>query len=215
MKIEITKKFPDYFKPLYEQEFELFSHLETTCAVPHVLFAITTWKENGMPNVCLHSWSCFHGDKNAFFAVLGCLYQHTHTFSNIKRTQSFCINFLPVKYYDRLVDTINHNGMDDDEFKVGGFSLERGKAVDAPTIKEAFINMECSLKQIQDLSGSGITSMVIGEVVSISVDEEYAKGHDKRCGHDGFMMLVPSAQNLITGEPNPSVIATLKIDRLD
>ena len=79
MKIEIEKDFPQYFKPAYPEEFELFSHFEVTAGIPTVLFAITTWKENGKPNVCFHSWSCFHGDKTAFFAVMGNLYQHTHT----------------------------------------------------------------------------------------------------------------------------------------
>ena len=74
MKIEIGKDFPKYFKPSYPEEFELFSHFEVTAGIPTVLFAITTWKENGKPNVCFHSWSCFHGDKTAFFAVMGNLY---------------------------------------------------------------------------------------------------------------------------------------------
>lgn len=69
MKIHISEDFPKYFKAAYPEEFELFSHFETTSAIPQVLFAVTTWKENGKPNVCLHSWSCFHGDKTAFFAV--------------------------------------------------------------------------------------------------------------------------------------------------
>lgn len=80
MKIEIEKDFPQYFKPAYPEEFELFSHFEVTAGIPTVLFAVTTWKENGKPNVCFHSWSCFHGDKTAFFAVMGNLYQHTHTY---------------------------------------------------------------------------------------------------------------------------------------
>lgn len=52
MKIEIEKDFPQYFKPAYPEEFELFSHFEVTAGIPTVLFAITTWKENGKPNVC-------------------------------------------------------------------------------------------------------------------------------------------------------------------
>ena len=47
MKIEIGKDFPQYFKPSYPEEFELFSHFEVTAGIPTVLFAITTWKENG------------------------------------------------------------------------------------------------------------------------------------------------------------------------
>ena len=123
MKIEIEKDFPQYFKPSYPEEFELFSHFEVSAGIPTVLFAITTWKENGKPNVCFHSWSCFHGDKTAFFAVMGNLYQHTHTYANIKREKCFCINFLPISYYDKLVDTIKHNDMETDEFAVGHFTL--------------------------------------------------------------------------------------------
>ena len=43
MKIEIEKDFPQYFKPAYPEEFELFSHFEVTAGIPTVLFAITSW----------------------------------------------------------------------------------------------------------------------------------------------------------------------------
>lgn len=41
MKIEIEKDFPQYFKPAYPEEFELFSHFEVTAGIPTVLFAVT------------------------------------------------------------------------------------------------------------------------------------------------------------------------------
>ena len=215
MKIHISEDFPKYFKAAYPEEFELFSHFETTSAIPQVLFAVTTWKENGKPNVCLHSWSCFHGDKTAFFAVMGCLYQHTHTYANIQREKCFAINFLPISYYDRLVKTIHSNHMEDDEFQVGGFTMEAANAIYAPLIAEAFMNVECKLEQVQDLSGAGITSMVIGKVAHISVSEEYAQGYENRYGKEGFMMLVPAPQDLLTGKPAQSAIATVNIEKLD
>ena len=52
MKLHIGTDFPKHFKPLYPEEFELFSHLETAAGIPTPLFAVTTWKENGKPNVC-------------------------------------------------------------------------------------------------------------------------------------------------------------------
>ena len=215
MKIEIGEDFPQYFRPSYPEEFELFSHFEVTAGIPTVLFAVTTWKENGKPNVCFHSWSCFHGDKTAFFAVMGNLYQHTHSYKNIQREKCFGINFLPISSYDRLVDTIHHNELDDNEFDVGGFTLYDGKKIHAPMIQEAFVNMECTLKDIQDLSGSGITAMIIGQVMHILVEKEYAQGYDKRYGKDGFMMLIPAPQDLVTGEPNQSAIATVHIEKYD
>lgn len=215
MRIEIGRDFPSHFKPAYPEEFELFSHLETTAAIPSVLFAITTWKENGKPNVCFHAWSCFHGDKTAFFAVMGELYQHTHTYRNILRERCFCLNFLPIRYYDSLVNTIHHNDLEDDEFAVGGFTLEEARTIHAPVIGEAFLSVECTLRETMDLSGAGITSMVIGRVEHMSVDEAYARGPHGRTGAEGFMLLVPSAQNLVTGDPSPSGIATVHVERWD
>lgn len=215
MKIEIGKEFPGYFKSLYPEEFQLFSHFETTAAVPGPLFAITTWKENGKPNVCLHSWSCFHGDKTAFFAVMGNLYQHTHTYANILREKCFCVNFLPISCYDRLTETIFHNEYDGDEFQTGGFALEEARTIHAPVIREAFLTMECTLRDVQDLSGTGMAAMVIGEVQHMSVEEDYAQGYAKRYGEEGFMMLVPSPQNLVTGEADLSAIGTVKIEKYD
>ncbi len=65
------------------------------------LFAVTTWKEN----------------RN--------LYQHIHTYTNIRREQYFYINFLLISCYDRLADTINQNDEEDDKLRVGGFTMEK------------------------------------------------------------------------------------------
>lgn len=86
---------------------------------------------------------------------------------------------------------------------------------DAPVIGEAFINMECTLKDVQDLSGAGITSMIIGQVQHISVERAYAQGYEQRYGKDGFMILVPAPQDLVTGEPNQTAVATVNIKKYD
>ncbi len=215
MKLEIGREFPSHFQPAYPEEFELFSHFETTAGIPQVLFAITTWKENGKPNVCFHSWACFHGDKTAFFAVMGNLYQHTHTYQNLQREPCFCLNFLPLSYYDRLSDTIRHNSLEEDEFLAGGFTLENAKTVSAPVIGESFLTMECTLKQQMDLSGAGITAMVIGQVEHMSVEEAYARDRLKQYGRDGYMLLVPAPQDLVSGKPGQSGIAIADIQKWD
>ena len=213
MKIEIGIERPACFQPAYPEEFDLFSHLELAAAIPQVLFAVTTWKENGKPNICFHSWSCFHGDRTAFFAVLGNLYQHTHTYANIKRTRGFAINFLPVHYYDALIETIRQNELDADEFSAGGFTLENARTISAPIIQESFLTLECPLKSMEDLSGAGITAMVVGQVRHCWIDSDLSP--ESRCGKAGYMLLMPGAQNLSTGEPNPSIIASLTIEKRD
>ena len=75
--------------------------------------------------------------------------------------------------------------------------------------------MECTLKDTQDLSGAGMAAMVIGQVQHISVEQAYAQGYEQRYGKDGFMMLIPAPQDLVTGEPNLSAIATVNIEKYD
>ena len=215
MKIEIGSDFPQYFQPAYPEEFELFHHFEVTAGIPTPLFAITTWKANGKPNVCSHAWSCFHGDNTAFFVVMGNLFQHTHTYANIRLEGCFIINFLPLSAYDALVNTIHQNEMETDEFAAGGFTLVQAKTIHAPMIQEAFLNLECTLKEIQDLSGAGMTAMVIGQVQRAWVERDYAQGYQKRYGKDGYMLLVPAPQDLVTGQPGQSAIATMNIEKLD
>ena len=75
--------------------------------------------------------------------------------------------------------------------------------------------MECVAQEIRDLSGAGITAMVTGRVQHVSVEQAYAQGYERRYGKEGFMMLIPAPQDLVTGAPNPSAIATTKIERYD
>ena len=109
MKISVGKQRPAHFRPAYPEEFDLFSHLELCAAVPQALFAITTWKENGLPNLCPHAWTCFHGDRTAFFACMGNLYQHTHTYANLRRDGCFCISFLSMKHYEAMMRAIRES----------------------------------------------------------------------------------------------------------
>ena len=215
MKLQVGTERPGHFQPGYPEQWDIVSHLECAAGIPQALFAITTRKENGQPNVCFHSWSCFHGDKTAFFAVLGGLFQHTHTYANILREGVFCLNFLPLSAYEGLCKTILYNQEDLDEIQAGGFTLEPAPTLAAPCIGESFLQLECTLEEAKDLSGAGITAMVTGRVRQVRVEEAYAKELDRRYGPAGFMLLASAPQNLQTGQASPSRILTLNIARYD
>ena len=215
MKLQVGTERPGHFQPGYPEQWDIVSHLECAAGIPQALFAITTRKENGQPNVCFHSWSCFHGDKTAFFAVLGGLFQHTHTYANILREGVFCLNFLPLSAYEGLCKTILYNQEDLDEIQAGGFTLEPAATMDAPCIRESFLQLECTLEEAKDLSGAGITAMVTGRVRQVRVEEAYARELDRRYGPAGFMLLASAPQNLQTGQASPSRILTLNIARYD
>ena len=215
MKLQVGTERPGHFQPGYPEQWDIVSHLECAAGIPQALFAITTRKENGRPNVCFHSWSCFHGDKTAFFAVLGGLFQHTHTYANILREGVFCLNFVPLSAYEGLCKTILYNQEDLDEIQAGGFTLEPAATMDVPCIRESFLQLECTLEEAKDLSGAGITAMVTGRVRQVRVEEAYAKELDRRYGPAGFMLLASAPQNLQTGQASPSRILTLNIARYD
>lgn len=80
MKYEFGAEKPAQFQQYWPGQYDFFSYMEYACAIPQPLFAITTRKADGRPNINFHSWSCFQGDKGGFFAILAGLCQHTHTY---------------------------------------------------------------------------------------------------------------------------------------
>ena len=213
MKVEIGSRRPEAFKEYWPGQYELFSHFEYACGIPHVLFVITTVKENGKPNACFHSWSAFAGDEGGFFAVMPGLGQNTHTYQNIMRTGEFCVNFLGPQFCDACMKTIRDNSDEADELAVGGFTAEESVNISAPRIAESFLSLECTLESMIDLSGKGITSLVVGRVVSIAADEDYARGLDVKYGPSGFMFSIHAPKNLTTGEGDTTAVASLNVLR--
>lgn len=213
MKYEIGTERPENFAASWEGQFQSFSHLEFVCGIPQLLFAVTTYKENGKPNICFHSWSCFQGDKGGYYAILTGLGTYTHTATNIKRTGEFGINFLSQKYFQNLINTIEGNKEDADEFEAGGFTLRKASHINVPLIEESFLSMECKSEQIMDISGAGVSEMIIGKVINAVIDEEYAKGIDKKYSEEGFMINVHSPRVLSTGKEDQMGVAVLKVER--
>ncbi|MFA9380567.1 MAG: flavin reductase family protein [Acetanaerobacterium sp.] len=220
MKIEIGAQRPETFKTYWDGQYEIFSYFEYACGIPSVLFAITTTKENSTPNVNFNAWSSFTGDGDGFFAIMGGLYQHTHTYQNIIRTGEFVINFIGKEYYEACMATIEHNDEDVNEFEVAGFTVEPAKTLSCPRIGEAFLSLECRLERQMDLSGSGKTALVIGKVGHIAMKKEFATGLEAgnpgaKYGDNGFMFNIHAPKNLLTGDGETSGLAVLKVIKTD
>jgi len=211
MKIEIGNLKPEFLKETWPGQYSFFSYFEYLCGIPHVLFLITTLKENGKSNVCFHSWSSFSGDGGGFYAVMPGLGQHTHTYNNIMRSKEFCVNFISAKYYDAGIKSINENSYDINEIEASGLTPEVSAIIKAPRIKESFLSLECKYEMDMDLSKAGETSLMIGRVMHIASDEEYAKGIDAKYGEKGFMYNIHAPKNLLNGEGETSGIASLNI----
>lgn len=212
MKYEIGTQKPDNLKEYWPGQYDFFSHFEYVSGIPHALFLITTQKENGKTNACFHSWSSFSGDSGGFYAIMPGLMQHTHTYQNILREKEFCINFISADYYEACQHSIKNNDADIDELINSGFTPEQAKTVKTPRIKEAFLTFECTLEQVSDLSGKGISAMIVGKVMNAAIDEQH-KDVESVC--DDFMFYIHAPKDLATGEGEKGAVAQLKVVRDD
>ena len=213
MKTEIGEQKPVYYKEYWPGQYHFFSHLEYVCGIPHALFLITTLKEKGIPNACFHSWSAFSGDSGGFYAIMSGLMQHTHTYKNIMRENEFCVNFLSAEYYDHCGITIKENEENTDEIAVAGLNAEASSCIKPPRIREAFLSLECTLESHTDLSGKGISSLIIGRVRRAIINEGQNR-IETICGQHGFMFNLHSPKDPETGEGEVSALAELHVLKL-
>ncbi len=212
MKIEFGSTKPDNFIERWPGEFEIFSHFEMALGIPHALFMITTLKENGKPNACFQSWSSFSGDCGGYF-VLTTVCTHTHTYKNILRIGEFCVNFLSAQYYDACYKTVFNNTEDIDEIDAGGFTEEPARSIHVPRIKEAFLSLECTFESETDLSKKGISSLIIGRVISAAIDEDYINGSENKYGPNGFMFYLNELYDFSSGNGGERKVGSLRVMR--
>ncbi|TWH49449.1 flavin reductase family protein [Sporomusa sp. KB1] len=211
MKLEILTQKPDFFQEEWPGHYDIFHWFEFVCGIPHPLFLLTTYKDNGQPNACLHSWSSFSGDGGGFYAVMPGILQRSHTYQNILRTKEFCVNFLSSDYLEMCQKTVINNDAETDEFAAGGFTLEPSKTINTPRIKESFLSLECSLELEKDLSQMGISALIIGKVGAIALDESFTGNAFKRYGQDGFMFNIHQPKNPLNAEGNRSGIGVIEV----
>ena len=184
MKKEYSK-IPDSMKNM---ETYGFSWMDFVTAIPSPLFVVTTYKSNGKPNACLQSWACFNGGPNGFYVILSSVNKFGHLYQSITETKEAVLNFPSVDWYDQCFNTIANNGFDNDEIALSGLTSEQASVVNAPIIKECFLNLECRyLWEREIVEGSSHVLMCL-EVVNISVDEVYLDEKSQgRYGDTGYL----------------------------
>lgn len=202
MKHELENKKPEKFKTTWEGQYEVFNWAEFLMGIPAPAFIITSNKENGLPNACLHSWSCFTGDGGGQFVVMGGIpMEYGHTIQDITRNKEFCINFPNKDYWENCQRTIENNKLEIDEITENGFTVEKSVAINVPRIRECFLNLECTLEWIKPLYEGSRYCIVCGRIVHIAMDEEYFDENKKgRYGESGFVINIHSPKNPLTGE---------------
>ncbi|WP_209124272.1 flavin reductase family protein [Alkalihalobacillus sp. BA299] len=147
--------------------------LLTSCIVPRPIAWVTTLDENGIFNAAPFSY--FTGvsiePPLTLFAVERRQGEKKDTVINIERTKEFVVNLVTSSNVEQMNITSKDFQVDQDELKLAGLTPVRSKVVSPPSIKESPIHMECKLDQIIEI-GSSPHSLVIGEVIQVTVDDD-------------------------------------------
>lgn len=211
MKKEISIEKPSYLKEAWPGKYQMFSWLEYVVNIPYPIFIITTIKENGKSNACLHSWGFFAGDDKGYYSVLAILKSY-HTYENIIRSEEWCINFPSLDQEEKCANTIEHNDIENDEIIDSGFTAESSRRIEAPRIGECSINMECKLEWQTPLFQGGNWHVFTGKVIHIAMDDElFELDPRKRVEKLNIMYNLRSTLNPLTGETGPAGSPVIKM----
>jgi flavin reductase (DIM6/NTAB) family NADH-FMN oxidoreductase RutF len=210
MKKEFSE-IPDTFKEVWDWELENFSWHDFLTAIPSPLFVVTSYKSNGKENACMQSWSTFVGDKGEFICIIGAVSRRGHLYQTLKETSCCVLNFPSRDIIDKCMETIKNNKFDDDEITKSGLTAEKAVSVNAPRIKECFLNIECEyLWEHEHFENSrDITVALRAKHIcmdSTKLDEKKIG----RYGKTGYMYNIHSPRNPATGEVTADCFGALE-----
>lgn len=210
MKTEFSN-IPNTFKETWPGEFQSFSWQDFLTCIPSVLLVITSYKANGKENACLQSWSTFVGDSGEFICIIGSVSKKGHLYETLKENKCCVLNFPTRDIYKKCEDTIQNNNYDDDEITLSGLTSERAITVNAPRIKECFLNIECEYLWEREHFENSRDVVVALRSKHICMDSaKWDENVQGRFGKDGFMYNIHSSRNPDTGEVTPDCFGAIE-----
>ncbi len=189
-----------------------FSWQDFVTAIPSLVFVVTGWKKNGKENACLQSWSTFvGGGADDFVCIMGKVSKGGHMYQSLKETGVCVLNFPTNDIYDRCIKTIGNNQFETDEITASGLTAERAVKVNAPRIKECFLNIECEFLWEHELFEGSYELSIALKAVNICMDSDrYDQSRLGRYGKTGYLYQIDGPTNPETGEISPIGPGTLE-----
>ena len=186
-----------------------FSWMDFITAIPSPLLVVTSYKSNSLPNACLQSWSTFVGEDHAFYCIMANVNKSGHMYKTVKGNGDLVLNFPSSACFDMCAETIQNNAFEDDEITKSGLTAEKATTVNAPRIRECFLNLECQYLWEKDLcEGSGHVVMCV-KVLNICMDSCLFEEETGRYSEKGYIYNVHYPINPQTGEGGYDCLATL------
>lgn len=187
-----------------------FSWMEYVLAIPSPLVLVTSYKENGLPNAAMQSWCTFTGNEG-YHCLFSCVHKAEHMYSSVLATKHFVVNFPSKDVFIRCMRTIKNNEYETDEITASGLTVIPAKLVNAPMVKECFLNLECEFEWEKELVPDGDHVVMCGKIVGFSMDEEYYDAQKKgRYGENGYLYNIHCPTNPETGKTEKTQIGVIK-----
>jgi flavin reductase (DIM6/NTAB) family NADH-FMN oxidoreductase RutF len=158
--------------------------LLTGAIVPRPIGWISTIDEDGVANLAPFSFfNIVSGNPpHVLFcvSVRGSDGMDKDTLKNVRANGQFVVNIVSEELAWAMNQTAEAVAPDVDEFAIADLTQAPSMTVKAPRVGEAPIHFECQVTQIVQVGeGVGSSSIVIGEVLHIHVDDDYLIGSDK------------------------------------
>lgn len=187
-----------------------FDWKEHVLAIPSPLVLVTSYKANGKTNATMQSWLTFCNDIDGFYCIFADVNKNGHMYKTLKDKKVAVINFPSLDIYAKCQDTIKNNGYERNEIEESGLTSEKSTFIDAPRIKECFLNLECEYVWEKDIVKDSYHTVVCVKVVNVVMNEEYYNEELKgRYGKTGYLYNIHSPLNPENGEYEETYIGTI------
>ena len=121
------------------------------------------------------------------------------------------MNFPDLELFPKCAKTIENNSDETDEISASGLTVESSNIVNAPRIRECFLNLECRLGWERPLHDSSLWHVFAGEVVHVAIDSERARsGEYNRTGPAGLIYNIHSPIDPATGTADESMVGIIQ-----
>ncbi len=150
---------------------------------PRPIGWISSISKSGVANLAPYSYFNAVADKppQIMFCSNGSSvhYKYKDSLSNILSTKEFVVNFATTTTRKQMNNSSREFKPNEDEFIFSKLQKKRSKLINAPSVKESPVNLECKLVKTIKLKSISkeVSTMVIGEVVGIFINNKFIKNN--------------------------------------
>lgn len=205
----MKKEFNAMPQSMKQLSFYGFSWEDFVTAIPSPLVVVTSYKDNGQPNATLQSW-CTFVSSNGFYCIFADVNRTKHMYRTVKQTGQLVINFPSADCYARCEKTIIHNRDEDDELAMAGLTAEPASCVNAPRIRECFLNLECEYVWEKEITPESSGVVMCVRIVNVCMDEAHFDETEMgRYGETGYLYNIHNPVNPVSGSEAGTAIGIL------